>query len=162
MKLFWSIIAVFFVSLVSCSEAGVVFEENMALEGQTWKRNDVKEFEFENTDTLQYLDFFFNLRTTASYSYSNLYLFAVLSAPDRGEELGLVSYDTIDIPLADLTGQWKGKVSGSMVENNVQFMTKVRLRKLGKYKFVFGQGMRDEELKEIVDVGLKVVESKGQ
>jgi gliding motility-associated lipoprotein GldH len=157
----WGIV-ILFISLQSCTEAGVVFEENTNIDSQAWSRTDTKEFEFENTDTLQYLDFFFNLRTTTSYRYSNLYLFAELTAPDQGENPGLVSYDTIDIPLANLTGKWHGKVSGSMVENNVQFMTKVRLTQIGKYKFVFGQGMRDQSLGEIVDVGLKVVQSKNQ
>lgn len=69
----------------------------------------------------------------------------------------MVFVDTINIPLADgANGRWLGDVSGSMVENHVLFMKNVRFQELGKYQISFVQGMRDEPLRDISDVGLTI------
>ena len=140
------------VSLIfsSCSDANVYFEDSKTLQNQTWSGQDSVAFEFDIEDTVQRYDFYMNMRITTSYEWANCYVFMELQGPD------LVAFDTVQVPLADVTGRWKGKVSGSMVENNVLFMKNVRFPQVGKHKIVFVQGMRDNDLGEVSDIGLTI------
>lgn len=140
--------------MTSCSDENIFYEKSEALTGQEWNAADSISFEFDIEDTVQKYDFFMNMRITTSYEWANCYVFMVLEGPQ------LLAYDTVPIPLADLTGKWNGKLSGSMVENNVLFMKSVRFPESGKHKITFVQGMRDETLGEISDVGLTIVKSK--
>lgn len=140
--------------LTSCADPNVVTEETTPMPNQVWSATDTVSFGFNVDDTVGYFDFFLNLRTTTSYEYSNCYVFATLVSP------AMFASDTINIPLADpSSGRWLGAESGSMVENHVLFMKKVRFHEMGAYTIKFVQGMRDEELKEISDVGLTIKKS---
>lgn len=137
--------------MTSCVDADIVMEDTTPISGQSWSSNDTVSFTFEIDDTTEYFDFYMNLRTTTSYEYSNCFVFAKLESPS------MIVEDTINIPLADpSSGRWLGEVSGSMVENNVMFIRKVRFHEAGTYKIHFVQGMRDESLAEISDVGLTI------
>ncbi len=150
-----SFLVLFFCAFVisSCTDKNVFYEDSKVMEGQSWNYNDSVSFEFDIKDTMQKYDFFMNLRITTSYEWANCYVFMALAGPE------LVAFDTVQIPLADVTGHWNGKVSGSMVENNVLFMKSVRFPQAGKHKITFVQGMRDQELGEVSDVGLTIKKS---
>lgn len=137
--------------LSSCVDGDILIEETTPISDQSWSSKDTVAFEFNIDDTTAYFDFYLNLRTTTSYEYANCFVFATLKSPT------MIVVDTIDIPLADKSsGRWLGDVSGSMVENHVMFIHKVRFHELGKYDISFVQGMRDEPLGEISDVGLTI------
>jgi len=138
----------------SCGDAAVFFEENKEISNQSWSQEDIITFEFDIDDTVQRYDFFLNLRTTTSYEFSNIYIFTELVSPT------LIAKDTIGPLLAEQTGRWLGEESGSMVENNIWFMTNVRFTETGHYKILFEQGMRKKELAEIVNIGLTIKKVK--
>lgn len=140
--------------VTSCADENVFYEASEVMENQEWSATDTIAFEFDIQDTVQKYDFFMNMRITTSYEWANCYVFMSLAGPE------LVAFDTVQIPLADLTGKWNGKLSGSMVENNVLFMKSVRFPQPGKHKITFVQGMRDQNLSEVSDVGLTIVRSK--
>jgi gliding motility-associated lipoprotein GldH len=128
-----------------------IYEENLAVENNTWHADDIKTFEFEMTDTLSALDLFINVRTTTDYPYSNLYLFLYSSYPD-----GYKDKDTLEFILAQPDGKWLGESSGTVVENQILISRGGRFRVPGKYTFKLQQAMREEELGEIIDVGFRV------
>lgn len=137
--------------MTSCVDGNVLMEDTVPISKQSWSSNDTVSFDFDIDDTTGYFDFYLNLRTTTSYEYSNCFVFASLESPT------MVAIDTINIPLADpSSGRWLGEVSGSMVENHVLFMKNVRFHELGKYHIRFVQGMRNDPLGEISDVGLTI------
>lgn len=141
--------------LTSCADGDVILEDTTPMAGQNWNSNDTVVFMFDIEDTVGYFDFYMNLRTTTSYEYSNCFVFATLVSPT------MYAVDTINIPLADpSSGRWLGEVSGSMVENHVLFMKNVRFHEVGEYGIKFVQGMRDEPLGEISDVGLTIKKAK--
>ena len=145
--------SVFLLALIytSCADGDILMEDTKPISNQSWSSKDTVSFTFDITDTTAYFDFYLNLRTTTSYEYSNCFVFTTLESPT------MIVGDTINIPLADgASGRWLGEVSGSMVENHVMFMHKVRFHEVGKYGITFVQGMRDEPLAEISDVGLMI------
>lgn len=156
MKIQLLVIVCFLFSLgvTSCGDASVYYEGTVAVDNQIWNAKDTVTFEFEIEDTTQKYDFYLNLRTTTSYGYSNFWAFVQLESDN------MIAFDTINVPLADPSGKWKGDASASMVENNILFMDNARMNSTGTYKISFVQGMRENELSEISDVGLTIKKSK--
>lgn len=149
-------ISVLVLVLLSCGGESVYFEKNNTIPNKSWAIADKQEFDFEVKDTTKYYDFFFNLRTTSNYEYSNMYIFYKLYFPN-GKSLT----DTAQFILADPTGKWLGKtVSGSLIDNSILFSQKRRFPLEGKYTFSVEHGMRNNDLDNISDVGLKIKEHK--
>lgn len=141
--------AVFF--FTSCKGEDIYYQKFQELETNTWGEKDKKSFEFEILDTNQLYDFYFNLRNDKEYGFGNIYLFWTLNSPD-----GRTKTDTAQFILAKPNGQWLGKsASGTVIENSMYFLT-AKLQKKGKYSLDFVQGMREESLGGVKNIGLKI------
>lgn len=134
---------------VSCSDARIVHQETKELEKQTWNKNDRITFDFDIKDTNEFYDFYFNLRTTTSYEWANLYLFVEIESPEEKFNI-----DTVEFLLADPAGEWTGISSGSIVNNDILFISQKRFPSIGTYKLSFNQAMRQDDLAEVLDVGI--------
>jgi len=135
----------------SCSEEGVIYENNKAIENNIWKTGEPIVFEFEVNDTTSYFDFFVTVRNTEAYNWSNIYLFSDLQFPN-----GKTRRDTIELTLADQYGYWIGKQSGTYVTTSTKYMSHRQFPLSGTYKVFFTHAMRTEDLKEVSDIGLKI------
>jgi gliding motility-associated lipoprotein GldH len=62
--------------------------------------------------------------------------------------------DTVEFLLANSVGEWTGISSGSIINNKVLFINKKRFPALGTYRLTFNQAMRQDDLKEVMDVGI--------
>ena len=140
------------VVLNSCKGEDIYYQQFTEIENQSWDMKETKSFDFEIEDTTKLYDFFFNLRNTNDYPYANIFVFWKLESPD-----GKTKTDTAQFILARPNGKWLGKTaSGTVIENSMWFLrTKLPVR--GLYSFNFTQGMRDKELLEVKDVGLKII-----
>ena len=134
---------------VSCSDADIVFQETKEIENATWNKDDKVSFDFEVNDTTEFYDFYFDLRTTTSYEWANLYLFVEIQFPN--EQFNI---DTVEFVLANPLGEWIGVSSGSIVNTNLQFINKRSFPQKGAYTLSFIQAMRQDDLAEVMDVGL--------
>lgn len=139
---------IFFLS--SCDPSGI-YDRNIQVDPEGWAVADKKPFEVEATDTLALLNFYINLRHTTDYKYRNIFLFVDTFFPDNTQ-----SKDTIEIILADQKGEWFGKGIGDIRSNQVLLKRGFSFPMKGKYKFRIEQGMREPELKEITDVGIRI------
>ena len=68
--------------------------------------------------------------------------------------------DTVEFLLANSVGEWTGVSSGSIVTNKILFISKKRFPSIGTYTLSFNQAMRQDELDEIMDVGLIMKKAK--
>lgn len=141
-------IGVLMQGLIACGD-DKIFEENQAIENNTWKSDDIKTFTFEVEDTISPMLISVNLRTTVDYAYSNLYVFMYSEYPD-----GSSHKDTLEFLLAEPDGKWLGENTGTIVEFKGPIAAGGRFSKQGKYTFKLQHAMREEELKEVVDIGL--------
>ena len=109
-------------------------------------------FEFSIEDTLVSYDLFFELRTTTSYSWSNIFIFTDCVFPNEK-----LRRDTFEFKLADPYGNWYGNKTGTTVENSCKMYTKkVNFPLKGNYTFTIQQAMRERDLEGVMDVGLKI------
>jgi gliding motility-associated lipoprotein GldH len=65
--------------------------------------------------------------------------------------------DTLECVLADNYGRWIGKGGGSLHQLPVSFMQQIKFPKPGTYKFELIQGMREDTLAGIHDIGLRII-----
>ena len=129
-----------------------VFEEYIAVEGTTWKKENVARFEFDAKDTTSVHNLYINIRNRGDYPYSNLYLFVSLEGPN-----GNVLKDTVNCILADNRGKWLGSGVGDLWDLRVPYIGGFKFAQTGKYIVSLEQAMRTEEgLVGVSDVGLRI------
>lgn len=141
--------------LFSSCDQKRVFEKNIPISDGIWNVDEKPFFELDVQDTISTQNFYINLRNSGAYPYSNVFIFIETLFPDS-----TIAKDTVECFLADTHGKWLGKGSGDIWDNQVLFKKGVVFPKPGKYKFTFQQGMRSDELKEILDVGLRIEKEK--
>lgn len=137
--------------LTSC-DGTVYYSEYADIDESGWKVADSARFDLQVDDTTHLFDLLVEVRNGVDYAYSNLFLFVNTTFPD-----GSISCDTMELPLADPSGAWLGKHSGRYVDSRYCLRGQpVRFPMKGNYHFAITNGMRDNAVKDIVHVGLRV------
>ena len=132
----------------SCTKP-VLFEKFQTIDNP-WDKNKEYFFTCEIDDPSVAYNLSLHIRNNNLYPYQNLWLF--LSEEHPG---GNVVRDTIECMLADNYGKWYG--SGiSVYHLNVPVRTNYHYPQQGTYTFTIRQGMRDEQLKGIEQIGVRI------
>jgi len=133
---------------VSCNHK-TFYQKTDTLPNEIWNSDTVLVYEFTISDSLQYYNFYIDVRNTTVYPYQNLYLFFTTQFPDN-----TMFTDTLNCILSDAYGRWTGKGSGRIKENRFVLKSKVRFPQTGTYVFLAQQAMRDDDLKGIANFGI--------
>ena len=133
-----------------CTDPNAVIDQNTSIENLTWSyankvKNDVK---IDDPSVLY--NVYINLRVTGNYRYSNLFMIVRRNGP------GLNSRTRFELKLANPDGQWLGEGSGNLYAFQVPIITNFKFPAKGTYHFEIEQNMRDNPLREVSDVGLRV------
>ena len=128
-----------------------VFENYLKIEARGWNQDSVKTFTFQVIDTIGYHNIYINLRNQATYNFSNIWLFIRLYSPD-----GKFLTDTAQFLLADPAGKWMGKGLGGIIDNQLPYLQNVYFPRSGSYQISIQHGMRQEMLKGISDIGVRI------
>lgn len=142
-------------AFVSCSDEEVVFQKSVEFPTDGWSKDSAAVFDYSSADTVGKYSIVVDLRNDGSYRYQNFWLFVRSMSPDS-----VVYSDTLECVLADNKGRWIGEGSGSMRHLPVMFLSEVQFPKQGKYSFELTQGMREDVLKGIHDIGLRIIKCK--
>ena len=135
--------------LSSCVDNSL-YTQSYELKDATWASNQNFEFEFQIDDNSKSNQMFLTMRLNEDYPYSNIHLLVSTEGPKKE-----LKTDTLSLLLAEVNGKWKGEKSGSLVEFVSPFFNN-KFPFKGKYKLIFQQVMRDENLPGIVDFGIKI------
>lgn len=131
------------------------FEDQQTIDPQGWAAGDTVSFSVDIQDTVRSMDFLLTLRHNTDYPYSNIYFFVKTVYPDRN-----YSRDTLEILLAGKDGKWFGEGFGKLKEVQVMLKDRVVFPEKGTYRFEFVQGMREEKLEGVEDLGVQIRESQ--
>ena len=142
-------------TVFSCNRPSVFYDAKMVDEAG-WYKKDFITFDYEATDTTESYNLIIDVRSDAAYQYKNLWLFLHYASPDNTEYA-----DTLECVLADNYGKWIGKSSGSMYTLPVIFMQNIHFPQTGNYHFDVVQGMREDTLQGIKEIGFRI-EKYGQ
>jgi gliding motility-associated lipoprotein GldH len=94
---------------------------------------------------------YMNLRHTADYRYSNIFVRIHQISTD-----GKKTTERREFQLAYPDGEWLGSGAGNLYSYRLLFKEKYKFPSPGKYVFEFEQNMRDNPLREVRDVGIRV------
>ena len=146
---FLAILALLSLGFISCNSE-LIYEENRSFEDNTWTYDDAKEFTFEIEDSSTLAKISLNFRNTIDYQYSNIYMYLHMTYPNGFEDT-----DTLEFFIAQPNGKWLGECTGTVVENQA-LIAQGRFNDPGTYTYTIEQAMFNNDLEEMLDVGLKV------
>ena len=125
------------------------YSEIKSLPHEKWDVQHPLVFKVDITDSMDYFNFYINLRNTTDFETQNLYVFMKTTYPD-----GHTEQDTLGFILCDKFGKWNGRGQGRIKENKFLFQPKVRFPNKGTYTFTVTQGMREEVVRGVSDFGI--------
>lgn len=131
--------------MASCGK-NVIYSHYEPLPPSGWEADSALTYCVNITDTLSAYDLILQVRHTQSYPYQNMWLF--LETP--------AGKDTIEFYLADQRGRWLGNGFGDIREMPVLYGHSIRFPRSGEYRYTIRQGMREERLHGVHDIGLMV------
>jgi len=138
------------VFIVGCNSPDI-YNEYKPVNKNGWYKDDIIAFNPKTPDTSNRYNFIVNLRHTTDYPYRNIYFFTTTHFPN-----GDVSRDTIELMLAQKSGEWKGEGFGAIKTYRQMLLRGVRFDQQGDYVFEFRQAMRQDTLKGLEDIGLQI------
>ena len=137
--------------MAACNE-NTVYHSYQSLPDEGWGKSDTLSFLIPVTDSIPpTLRLFAEVRNRTDYPYHNLYLFISQNLQDST----VWRTDTITINLADSTGRWIGNGWGCIYQSAV-FIKSVRPLYPANYTFKIMNGMKDEKLSGINDIGIRI------
>lgn len=145
------------IAMVSSCKFNSIYERSESIPKEEWNKNQAVKFEVPVTDTINGYKIMVNVRNSNEYRYSNLFLFITTSSP-KGNSVK----DTLEITLANDKGKWLGTGFGGIwsVDAALRNDMIVRFPESGVYKIEIAQAMRDDVLRGIKDIGIKVEKAK--
>lgn len=144
---FWGFLGLL---LASCENINL-YERQVRIPSQEWYYNFSPEFTFDIEDTAARYNIYIVLRHTDMYNYNNVWLKVGMQPP--GDTF---QYKKINFKLAT-SRAWEGTGMDDIFEvRKIISAGPTQLRKPGKYTFSVSQVMRENPLKHIMNVGLRV------
>lgn len=137
--------------MVACN-SDIVYDGSVRVANPTWHADSVARFEITIEDTTSDYQSGILIRNSGDYTYQNLWLFITEIAPDS-----TITCDTIQYFLADNYGRWLGSGIGSLYTNIYYYKEDLNYSQEGVYTYKIRQGMRDEELKGITNIGMQIL-----
>ncbi len=141
--------------LAACSPIDLL-EKTAVIPNQTWYYNNSPAFTFNITDTSSLYNIFIVLRHTDKYSYNNIWLNTGSKFP--GDSM---RYQNLEIILGTDAHGWEGNGMDDIFEiRKIITQGPVALKRAGVYTFSVSQVMRENPLKGILNVGIRVEKVK--
>jgi gliding motility-associated lipoprotein GldH len=129
-----------------------VFEKTAQIPSQSWFYNNKHSFTFTITDTGAAYNVYIVLRHTDAYNYNNLWLTVNSQAP--GDTM---LFQNINIELGNDAKGWEGTGMDDIFEVRKNITPgPIPFKKAGNYTFIIAQIMRENPLKHILNVGIRV------
>jgi gliding motility-associated lipoprotein GldH len=142
--------------LTACNDKAIV-DINKEIPGKNWSYITKIDIPVRIDNETQPYDLYMNLRHTADYKYSNIFVLIHQSGPGIKR-----TTERKEFKLAYPDGEWLGSGAGNLYSYQLLFRKNYKFPARGVYVFEFEQNMRDNPLAEISDVGLRVEPSGGE
>jgi gliding motility-associated lipoprotein GldH len=140
--------------LFSCTTIDI-YEKSVAIPGHEWKSGYRPSFEFNITDTSTLYNIFLVFRHTEKYSFNNIYINLYVKGPGMDSTLKIQQ----DVLLATNEKGWMGTGMDDVYEHRSTLAARQPL-KAGTYTFTIEQIMREDPLREVLNVGLRLEKEK--
>lgn len=152
-NLFILLFAVVFFS--SCTQSDV-FEKNTTIPGMKWNTNFIVTGAVNISDTLSAYNIYIVMRHTDAYNYNNIWLNTGLQAP--GDSM---KFQKINLTLGNDASGWEGSGMNDIweVRKLISGVPK-RFIRSGIYNFSIQHVMRDDPLREVMSIGIRLEKAR--
>ena len=140
--------------LAACSIPSGVFEKDVTIPRQQWEGSFKPRIDFivKEEDTASLYNVYFVIRHSDAYSYNNIWIQGTILQP--GDTA--TKSERYDLTLATNEKGWLGAGMDDIYEHRVLIQPETKFSKPGTYSFVIAQIMREDPLKHILNVGIRV------
>jgi gliding motility-associated lipoprotein GldH len=139
--------------LTSCTTVDL-YEKTVSLPNHEWKGDYKPEFNFTITDTTALYEAFFVIRHTEKYNYNNIWINLYSRPP--GDTLHKAPFE---LQLATNEKGWLATGMDDIYEHRLRLTPPTRL-KAGTYKLMLENIMREDPLREVLNVGIRIEKVK--
>ena len=139
-----------------CTDPNAITDQNTSIGNLNWSYANKVKYDVKIDDPSTPYNIDINLRVTGNYRYSNIFMLVRRNGP------GLNSTTRFELKLAAQDGRWLGTGSGNLYSFQVPIITNFKFPAKGTYHFEIEQNMRDNPLREVSDVGLRVEKATAQ
>ncbi|HXB05475.1 MAG TPA: gliding motility lipoprotein GldH [Puia sp.] len=138
----------------ACSLPSDVFEKDITLPRQQWESNfrPTISFDISPEDTANLYNVYLVLRHTDAYNYNNIWIRGIIKQP--GDTLA--RSDRYDLLLATNDKGWLGTGMEDIYEQRVSIQQSTKFNQPGAYSFTLEQVMREDPLKHVMNVGVRI------
>ena len=140
--------------LISSCTTADLYEKNVPVPDHEWSSSFKPEFNFIIKDTSSLYQVFFVLRHTEKYNYKNIWINLYSQPP--GDTLHKAPYE---LQLATADKGWLASGMDDIYEHRIKLTRPVGL-KAGNYKLVLENIMREDPLKHVMNVGIRIEKVK--
>lgn len=150
------LLRIFYLIVIIASSGGCakinLYEKSVHIPRQEWSYSNKPSFAFNVMDTSARYNVYVVVRHTDAYKYNNLWVSLGSQAP--GDSM---LFQNINLQLANDKTGWEGIGMDDIYEVRKNITPgPVPFRKAGTYQFRVGQVMRENPLKHILDIGIRV------
>ena len=146
------IFLLFLLTALAGCETLNVYEKNVSVPGHAWPSAFRPQVSFNITDTTSFYQIWFVIRHTDAYGYNNIWV--DVSSRSPGDTAAQTQ--RFDLPLADQQ-RWTGSGMDDIYEHRILlYREPVKFRQPGTYQVGFTQLMREDPLKHVMNVGLRI------
>jgi gliding motility-associated lipoprotein GldH len=137
-------------SFSSCKQIDV-YEKNTVIPQYEWKPGFTARGSFLIKDTSSTYNVYLVLRHTDAYQYNNIWLNIGMQPP--GDSMNM---QKVDIRLGNDASGWEGSGMNDIWEIRKLLTRHYPMKKAGTYNFTISQVMRDDPLRNVMSVGLRI------
>jgi gliding motility-associated lipoprotein GldH len=150
-------IIIIYAGFISCTHLNT-YERTAVIPKQSWDYNNIPSFSFTIADTLAAYNIYIVLRHTDAYEYNNIWLRLGTQSPGNAG-----NFQNLDLTLGTDAKGWEGNGMDDIFEVRKNITRgPVPLRKAGTYTFTIAQIMRENPLKHILNVGVRIEKTERQ
>jgi gliding motility-associated lipoprotein GldH len=139
---------------LACTPPSGFFEKDVVLPGQQWESSfrPTIDFTINPGDTNYRYNVYLVLRHTDAYNYNNIWIRGTVKQP--GDTTA--KSERYDLLLATNDKGWLGSGMDDIYEHRVEIQQETKFSRPGTYSFTLEQVMREDPLKHILDVGVRI------
>ncbi|HEY0677005.1 MAG TPA: gliding motility lipoprotein GldH [Chitinophagaceae bacterium] len=128
------------------------FEKNVPIPGHEWESGFKPVITFDITDTASLYNVFMVIRHRNAYGYNNIWIRGTVQEPaDTATRT-----QQYDLKLANDEKGWFGKGMDDIFEHRILIQERTRFTRPGEYRFKLEHTMREDPLKHVMNVGLRI------
>jgi gliding motility-associated lipoprotein GldH len=131
-----------------------LFERAVSIPNQEWKSSYKPVFEFTIHDTAAAYNVYIIIRHSDRYNFNNLWVNLYTVSPDMKQTRA-----QYELPLANNNSGWMATAIDDIYEHRIALTPAnqgIYFSKAGTYRFTLEHIMREDPLKHMLDVGLRI------